>query len=120
MRHTFKALLCALAVISFGPQAYAQDAKAETATTETTATSEAHSPVIQVGVNGMVCDFCAQSLKIVFKEQKAVKDVDISLEEKTVTLHLHPGSNLDDAVIAKLIKDSGYDLAEIKRTAKGE
>ena len=70
---------------------------------------------IHVGVNGMVCDFCAQSLKKTFKKQAAVRDVDISLEDKLVTVHLKPGQTIDDATIKKTISDAGYAVTTIHR-----
>lgn len=71
--------------------------------------------VIHVSVNGMVCDFCAQSITKVLMKDPAVKSVDISLEKKLVTVELHPGKTLDDKTIAGAIDYAGYDLVNIHR-----
>ena len=68
---------------------------------------------VHVGVNGMVCDFCAQSLKKVFLKQGAVQKVDISLEDKLITLELKKGKAIDDATIKKLVVDAGYEVSSI-------
>lgn len=81
--------------------------------TETVAKSEAQD--IHVGVNGMVCDFCAQALKKTFAKKANIPDVDISLEKKLVTLHVPAGQTIDDATITKLITDAGYAVTNIHR-----
>jgi copper chaperone CopZ len=73
--------------------------------------------VITAKVNGLVCDFCAQSMKKVFGKEKAVSKVDVNLTEGVVRLTLKPGLTLDDARIGKLIKKSGYALVSIERKA---
>ncbi len=79
------------------------------------ATAPQTEKIIHVGVNGMVCDFCAQTLKKTFGKQPGVKQVDISLEDKLVTLHTAPNSSLSDAEITKLISHAGYAVTTIHR-----
>ncbi len=69
--------------------------------------------VVHVGINGMVCDFCAQSLKKVFLKEEAVSTVDISLEDKMITLGVKKGQTIDDATIKKLVLHAGYDVSTI-------
>jgi copper chaperone CopZ len=71
--------------------------------------------VIDVGVNGMVCDFCAQSLKKLFGKQEAVEKVDISLETKKITVTLKPDMQLSDDTVKKLVVDSGYAVESVSR-----
>lgn len=71
--------------------------------------------VVHVGVDGMVCDFCAQSLKKLFLKEKAVQDIDISFEKKMVTLTLKPKMTMDDAAITKVIDYAGYKVSGIHR-----
>ena len=73
------------------------------------------SQTVYVGVDGMVCDFCAQSLKKVFRKQAAVKDVQISLEKKRVTLFLKPHQTIADKTIRRLVTDAGYAVSKIDR-----
>lgn len=79
------------------------------------AVKPAATQTIHVGVNGMVCDFCAQSLKKVFGKQKGVEKVDISLEKKLITLTLTSDAKLDDTTITRLVTDSGYAVEKIHR-----
>lgn len=79
------------------------------------AVQAAQSQVIDVGVNGMVCDFCAQSLKKMFGKQQNVEKVDISLETKKIVVTLKPDADLSDDVVKKLITDSGYAVESIAR-----
>lgn len=89
-------------------------AEPKTVTRHQTVTPQA-AQQIHVGVNGMVCDFCAQSLKKTFAKKAGIDKVDISLETKTVTLHVPQGKQIDDATITKLITDAGYAVTTIHR-----
>lgn len=82
--------------------------------------NKAKGETIHVGVDGMVCDFCAQSLKKEFKKEKAVQDVAISLEDKMVTLTLKPQTKLDDAAIKKHIDYAGYKVTKIHHMPAGK
>jgi copper chaperone CopZ len=75
----------------------------------------AQNRIIDVSVNGMVCDFCAQSLKKIFGKQQNVEKVDISLETKKIVVTLKPEKDLSDDVVTKLITDSGYAVEAISR-----
>ena len=67
-----------------------------------------------VDVNGLVCDFCAQSLEKVFGKQEAVESIDVDLDEKVITIHFNEGQTLDDQTITKLITDSGFNVRKIR------
>lgn len=75
----------------------------------------ADAPVIHVGVEGMVCDVCAQSLIKIFKKEASVEKIDVSLEKSLVTITLKPGGTLDDKAISKHIDHAGYKLVNIHR-----
>lgn len=68
---------------------------------------------IRVDVNGMVCDFCAQSLKKVFLKEPEVQDIEISLEKKQVVIDLKEGKSMQDKRIETLIINAGYAVAAI-------
>ncbi len=70
---------------------------------------------VEVGIYGLVCDFCAQALEKVFGKEVAVDNIDVNLDDKIVTIHLKHGQQLDDAVIRKNIVDAGYNVEEIRR-----
>jgi len=68
-----------------------------------------------VDVNGMVCDFCAQSLKKIFGRNDSVASIDVSLDDKTVTIHYKDGAeHLDEEQIGKLIYEAGYDMTGVR------
>ena len=77
--------------------------------------AKAEGQVIHVGVNGMVCDFCAQSLTKVFKKNEGVSNVDVSLEKKLITITLKKDGKIEDETIKKLVVDAGYAIEGIHR-----
>ncbi|WP_413587467.1 heavy-metal-associated domain-containing protein [Bdellovibrio sp. HCB274] len=68
-----------------------------------------------VGVNGMVCSFCAQGITAKFKEQPEVDKVDVSLEKKYVKLTYKEGQKLSHEKISALLKDAGYEVSFDKK-----
>ncbi len=68
---------------------------------------------IHVGVDGMVCAFCAKGIENNFKKQEAVKSVAVDLDKKLVTLETKEGKTLDDATIKQVITDAGYTTTNI-------
>ena len=70
---------------------------------------------ILVTVNGLVCDFCAISMKKIFLKKDAVSAVDVNLTTKIVEIDLKPGKSLDDKEIRKGITDAGYAVVSIMR-----
>lgn len=72
---------------------------------------------VTASVNGLVCDFCAQSVKKVFRKEAAVSDVKVDLDAGKVVIVMKPGKTLADERIKTLIKKSGYALTGIERAA---
>jgi copper chaperone CopZ len=70
---------------------------------------------ITAKVNGLVCDFCAQAVRKVFKKQDGVESVNVDLDTGEIILGLKAGATLDDETISKLIRKSGYSLVSIDR-----
>lgn len=71
--------------------------------------------VVNVSVNGLVCDFCARSIEKLFNKEDSVKKVNIDLERMLITINLKQGRNLSNNIILELVMDSGYDVIEINR-----
>lgn len=69
---------------------------------------------IEVSVDGMVCDFCAQGIKKQFKKSSGVTGVDVDLDSKLVTLHLDHKAKISDDVITEKLKDAGFKVTSIK------
>ncbi len=70
---------------------------------------------IFVTVNGLVCDFCAVSMKKIFMKKAPVEAVTVNLTTKIVEIDLKPGGTLDDREIKKGITDAGYAVVGIRR-----
>lgn len=70
---------------------------------------------VVVSVDGMVCDFCAQSISATFKKEKAVEAVEINLDQKTVTLDMKAGQNLNNQRIEEIIGKTGYKFNSLER-----
>lgn len=70
---------------------------------------------IHVGVNGMVCAFCANGIEKKFKKESAVEDVKVDLDKKLVTIKTKKDADIDDAKLKDLITKSGYTITTIHR-----
>lgn len=119
-----KTLVTLIAISAFSSPLYAQRhdhksmANMQVAPPSVSANAAALSgPGAVVKVNGLICDFCVQSLTKTFKKQAAVRAVAIDLTAKEVRIGFKSGMSLDDATIRKLIKDAGYNVVSIARRA---
>lgn len=70
---------------------------------------------LEVTVKGMVCSFCSQGITKKFKEQPAVKEVNVSLENHLVTIDLKDDQKLEDQSIHSILGDAGYAVEKITR-----
>lgn len=70
---------------------------------------------IHVGVNGMVCAFCANGIEKTFKKESAVEGVKVDLDKKLVTIKTKKDADIDDAKLKDLITKSGYTITTIHR-----
>ena len=82
---------------------------------EADADPAASAQTVTAKVNGLVCDFCAQAVRKVFKKQEAVERVKVDLDNGEIVLGLKAGADMDDETIGKLIRKSGYSLVSIDR-----
>ena len=70
---------------------------------------------IEVGVNGMVCSFCAQGMTRSFEALENVERVAVSLTDAKVYLWIKENQALADKEIKDIITYAGYETASIKR-----
>jgi copper chaperone CopZ len=70
---------------------------------------------INVKVSGMVCSMCAQGIKKKFSALDAVKDINVNLDNKFVQIQTKDGQDVSDDKINELIKEAGYNVANIER-----
>ncbi len=67
-----------------------------------------------ISVKGMVCSFCAQGIEKKLKAFKEVKSVDVDLDTKKVNVQFVAGQTVPAEKLQETIKNSGYDVTDIK------
>lgn len=70
---------------------------------------------IRIGVNGMVCGFCAQGITKKFKAEPAIDKVDVKLSDKAVILTTKDSQDISDERIKEILTNSGYNVEKIER-----
>mgnify|MGYP005686684753 FL=1 len=70
--------------------------------------------ILHVYFNGIVCDFCARSIEKIFSKQKSVAGIKVNLKNMLITINFKENQKLSYEKITEMIKDSGYDVREIK------
>ncbi len=76
---------------------------------------KSHPNDVTVKVDGLVCDFCAQTISTLFKKKEQVEKVDINMDTHEVTLDFKPGATLANEDITGVIDYAGYKVVEIIR-----
>ena len=71
---------------------------------------------IQIGLDGLVCAFCAQGVEKKMKSQAATDKVFVSLDKKVAVVALKDGQDIPDATIKAEITDAGYVVKSIARS----
>ncbi len=74
--------------------------------------------VVVADVNGLVCDFCVQSIQKIFGKKPEVSKIDVNLDTKKITIELKDGQNLSDNTIKEDITNAGYNVVKISRDKK--
>lgn len=70
---------------------------------------------INVKVSGMVCSMCAQGIKKKFSKTEFVKEINVNLDDKIVQIKTEEGRDISDQQINDVIKEAGYNVANIER-----
>ncbi len=70
---------------------------------------------LQVQVNGLVCDFCAQALNRVLTRRAEIAEINVDLDARIVTIDMEDDGEIDDETLTGLINDAGYDVVAIHR-----
>ena len=78
------------------------------------------SKIIDIEVEGLVCDFCAQSIEKVFMKQPGVAVVYVNLDRGNVYIKMadvfeKDEDGISDIRIRKLFEDAGYNVINITR-----
>ena len=75
--------------------------------------STAFAETIHVGLNGLVCAFCAKGIEKSFKKEAATDTVSVDLDKKLATITTKSGQSLEDTAITRIITDAGYTVTTI-------
>ena len=89
----------------------------EEVTTNGLSSGEITNNIININVNGMVCDFCAQSIEKVFMKRMEVKGINVNLEDQKVVIYLEKETNIEDTTIFNIFEDAGYTVETISRNS---
>ena len=81
----------------------------------TFAVQEGKSYHYHVAVDGMVCNYCVESIRLRMKKNKEVKDVKIDFDKKIVVVVTEPGRDIATEKIEQSIRDTGCTPKEIKK-----
>ena len=73
--------------------------------------------IININVNGMVCDFCAQSIEKVFMKRNEVKGINVNLEDQKVVIYFDKETDIEDSVISTISEYAGYTVETINRSS---
>lgn len=65
---------------------------------------------VMAKVNGLVCDFCVQSIQKTLMKEPGVTEAHVDLTAKTVTVGLKDGAKLEKARLGELLQEAGYDM----------
>ena len=70
---------------------------------------------VLVEVDGMVCGFCARGIKEKLSELSGLKSIEVSFENKTLSLEIDKDKKISDKEIRTKISEAGYSVRSIKR-----
>ena len=73
----------------------------------------AQAGTVNVDVEGLVCDFCAQGIEKVFSRKDEISAVKVDLSSKVVTINFKDNQTLSDEIITELITDNGFTVVAI-------
>jgi copper chaperone CopZ len=82
------------------------------------AANASNGQVVAIGVTGMVCEFCVNSVEKGLKKLPGVKQVKVSLEDKRAEIVLADDTSIDKTVfelqVRKIIEDAGFTPGELQ------
>lgn len=78
------------------------------------AASASDGQVMEIGVTGMVCEFCSAKVEKELGALPGVKEVSVDLDEKRARIVMAEGRHPDAADVRKVISDAGFTPGELK------
>ena len=71
--------------------------------------------LVEIGVNGLVCDFCVRALEKVFMKRGEIAVMYVNLDDKRILFSFHNDADINDEALRKLFTDAGYSVTTITR-----
>lgn len=71
--------------------------------------------VATIAVNGLICDFCVQTVKRMAGQRAEIARADVDLDHGRVTITFKPGQTMTDQALRTLITNAGYAVVSINR-----
>ena len=71
--------------------------------------------IMEVEVEGLVCDFCAKAIEKVFMKKGEVAGITVNLAKQNVIIALKENMDIEDNKIEELFLNAGYNITKINR-----
>lgn len=68
---------------------------------------------VHVNALGLVCEYCAQSIKKVFLRTEEIETIEVDLDAALITIVMKPGRIFTDEAIRHHIEEAGYNVDQI-------
>lgn len=78
-----------------------------------TLASPALAETVHMGVDGLICAFCAAGIEKSLKKDASVESAQVDLDAKRVTIHTKPAQAMHDATLTRIVTDAGYKVTSI-------
>lgn len=68
---------------------------------------------VDIKVEGLICEFCAETVEKLFHKRPEVADVTIDLPGQSIHIRYVEGQKLENETLQKMITDAGYEVVHI-------
>ena len=68
-------------------------------------------PTTELKVEGMTCGFCVQHVAEALEKMPGVKNAEVSLEDKSISVTLKKEGSASDEDLIKAVKEAGYEAS---------
>lgn len=77
--------------------------------------SSAEGLVVQLTVDGLVCNFCAANIEKSFRKLPEVANVYVNLAARTVLISLQPEAKFSEEKVKEIVVNAGFNLREVNQ-----
>ena len=76
-------------------------------------TTTTHTKIVEIGVGGMTCSMCSNSVHQALIEMEGVINVNVSLSTNVATIEYYDSHDCNPDLLAEMIEDIGYDVNDV-------